>query len=1341
MEAKVTIPEIWEEHFPELLEGLDLETVEVDSERRIRARCKNHDDNDPSLTLEIRDKDDGEHLKVVFFCHPCGEDAQEEIRESLGLPWRVFDTAYKNSRGQRKMMATAHYDYTGPSGELLYRVTRMEDGAGNKEFPVYHPNPDGGTDPGPGPIKVPFNLRRVQEAIRKGEVVIHVEGEKDVINGEIEVGHCFTTNPGGAENFSDELVPHFIGADVVHIPDNDAKGKQGVLTAAAKLLPVAKRVRMLELPVLGEKEDLTDWIRRYGGTRERFDELLETAQVFTSEMKDAGEDLGFVRFADRGPAKPREYVIGTIMPAKHVTMIYGAGGVTKSYLSLMIAVSIAAGRRSVLGYPIQKPGPAVYGDFELDIDEQHLRVEQVCEGLGIKVPRNLQYISGTELGAKEVFRRLNILSEREPVGVVVLDSLAYAMAGFGYDISNPNDTLSFYGKATNPLRANDVTPLLVHHQARQISGERYNGKDPFGSVYHRNNARSILQVEKRKGDQDGDGLLLRLHPHKRNLDAEGITIGQRVRFRDEKVTFEDWEVPEDDTGEDGGTLTTADRIKATMKDGPKTKVEIGTLTGIPEGTVHNNLTALKDSGEVIKLDQKLGRKDLFALRGGPYERPPEPPPDPDGRPAEDEESVESPGNDRGASEDPAASSAPSPNGKVVVEEPACPPNTLGDQVGRQVSSAPIEDPADAGVAGHVAETDEEVLALIETFSRADRVGLDLETGPIGLGLDTARCTPGVMSLATPEQSAVIQLTKISDDVVTELLDSLKHKTLIGHNFKYDLRVLRHYCGYEHEGPVQDTYILKRMLHFADGERKKEKGKLKVPEAVPNGSLEALVEDLFDEKLDKSQRGSNWLAKDLTEEQVAYARADTEVLFRVWDELLVEYRRVLRETAAANGRKIEQDAVLDLEGNFLPALTWMEANGFAINTAKWRELAGESAASAGAAEQELLRIASEAGLEEPEKGWNIGSDMQMIQVLEALDADLSGLDKTPKGERLSLAGDSIKKVKGPEVVQRFVELHQERKKADKNASTYGRKWLLSPEDLRAEGFDKNKIPEHQMVIDGRVRSNFKQIVRSGRLGSGSPNLQNLPSAKKTDHRAALEPPAGRVLVIADYKQIELVVAAILTGDEKMLAALKDPKRDLHTEMAEELGKDRDSVKAVNFGRLYLRGAASISKKDGIPQDEAKEIIKSYDARWQGIKAWHSREAEKTEKGIERTTTMMGRVRKISLSPKWGQKDTYTVDLPEWLAHQVQGSAGDGIKAAMTRLYQDRNTFPGNILLVDAVHDELVVECDEVAAKEVAERLEKLMISAMREALDAPDAPVRVKIKTAYDYSAVKEVEDA
>jgi len=242
-----------EENFTEVLECLD--GIDSVSERTFNALCPNHDDHNPSLRFRIFDTEEG-HKRLTFWCDVCGEDAQEAIREKLGLGWRAFSTEY---RGRGAVRTTAVYEYTAADGTLLYKVLRREDGAGDKYFPQYHPDPAGGEDlPGPGPVKVPFNLPGVQRAVARGDLVINVEGEKDALNGERHLGYCFTTSSGGAKNFSSELVPHFVNADLVFIPDNDAAGRAHVLEAANMVLPVAKRVPLLDLPVTGQREGLSD---------------------------------------------------------------------------------------------------------------------------------------------------------------------------------------------------------------------------------------------------------------------------------------------------------------------------------------------------------------------------------------------------------------------------------------------------------------------------------------------------------------------------------------------------------------------------------------------------------------------------------------------------------------------------------------------------------------------------------------------------------------------------------------------------------------------------------------------------------------------------------------------------------------------------------------------------------------------------------------------------------------------------------------------------------------------------------------------------------------------------
>jgi DNA polymerase I-like protein with 3'-5' exonuclease and polymerase domains len=276
----------------------------------------------------------------------------------------------------------------------------------------------------------------------------------------------------------------------------------------------------------------------------------------------------------------------------------------------------------------------------------------------------------------------------------------------------------------------------------------------------------------------------------------------------------------------------------------------------------------------------------------------------------------------------------------------------------------------------------------------------------------------------------------------------------------------HAYGYEHKGSTRDTLHLKYLVHFASGERKPENGKLMVPawlpkrkiegekKAISEGTLRLLALDYLGEEVDKGQQTSDWLAEELDAEQVTYAAKDTSILFRLWDRLMEEYLSIADEALAKIGRPdIDPEMVIRLDGDDLPAKTWMEGNGFAINAEKWQALAREYKAIRIAAEEELFSLAGKG----PDE-LNLGSDVQIIEVLESLGADLSKVPKTKKTQRPSLAADNIKKAKGPAKVQRFIELHQQRENAAKNETTYGEKWLMSPEEIAADPrFKKDQVP--------------------------------------------------------------------------------------------------------------------------------------------------------------------------------------------------------------------------------------------------------------------------------------------
>ncbi len=253
-------------------------------------------------------------------------------------------------------------------------------------------------------------------------------------------------------------------------------------------------------------------------------------------------------------------------------------------------------------------------------------------------------------------------------------------------------------------------------------------------------------------------------------------------------------------------------------------------------------------------------------------------------------------------------------------------------------------------------------------------------------------------------------------------------------------------------------------------------------------------------------------------------------------------------------------------------------------------------------------------------------------------------------------------------------------------------------------------------DGRIHTTFQNLVTAtGRLSSTDPNLQNIPV--RTDLGAEIRkmfiPKPGCVLVDADYSQIELRVLSHIADDKVMQDAFIGGQ-DIHAVTAAQVfGVDvadvtplqRRHAKAVNFGIVYGISEFSLSEDIGVSRYEAKAYIDSYLAKYQGVRAYMNQVVAKAkETGF--TETMYGRKRYI---PELKSSNYNIRQGAERIALNtpIQGSAADLIKLAMIRVDQAlaREYPQANLLL--QVHDELIVECPEEMAQEVADLVSREM----------------------------------
>lgn len=249
-------------------------------------------------------------------------------------------------------------------------------------------------------------------------------------------------------------------------------------------------------------------------------------------------------------------------------------------------------------------------------------------------------------------------------------------------------------------------------------------------------------------------------------------------------------------------------------------------------------------------------------------------------------------------------------------------------------------------------------------------------------------------------------------------------------------------------------------------------------------------------------------------------------------------------------------------------------------------------------------------------------------------------------------------------------------------------------------------------DGRIHCNYRQMgTETGRLSAASPNLQQVNRGK--DFRSKFVAAPGYVLVVADFSQVELRVAAELSGEQRMIDAYL-AGRDLHTETAALMAKvsfdevtkaQRQSAKVANFGLLYGAGPATLQKQAvaqyGIDMElsEAREIVEGFRSAYPRLYAWQQDEGTKTTKAVQ---TALGRRRMLV-----GFNDKYTTRINT----QVQGTAGDIAKIAIARLWRLICQAPANeAKLIAMVHDEIVLEVKEGTEEQWGQRLKESMEAA-------------------------------
>jgi DNA polymerase I len=370
----------------------------------------------------------------------------------------------------------------------------------------------------------------------------------------------------------------------------------------------------------------------------------------------------------------------------------------------------------------------------------------------------------------------------------------------------------------------------------------------------------------------------------------------------------------------------------------------------------------------------------------------------------------------------------------------------------------------------------------------------------------------------------------------------------------------------------------------------------------------------------------------------------------------------------------RDVELPLSG----VLAKMQAAGIRLDVDYLRGMSEELGGRIEALEREIFGLAGEP--------FNLGSPQQMAVVLyERLGLPI--LKRTQKGRAPSTDADVLEKLRDRHPIVGALLDHRE---LSKLKSTY-----------------LDALPP-LVTEDGRIHTTYNQTgAATGRLSSVNPNLQNIPVRGETGRqirKAFVAGGPGRLLLAADYSQIELRVMAHLSGDPAMAEAFAAGK-DFHAATAAKVfelpleqidGAMRSRVKQINYGLPYGMNAYGLASRIGIAVDEAQEFIDAYFAQFPKIREFLDRQvARAMADGY--TATILGRRRYL---PELQSSNPRVRDMGRRMALNapIQGSAADILKLAMIRVDRDLEASGLDAIMVLTVHDELVfdVEASDVEA---------------------------------------------
>lgn len=588
-------------------------------------------------------------------------------------------------------------------------------------------------------------------------------------------------------------------------------------------------------------------------------------------------------------------------------------------------------------------------------------------------------------------------------------------------------------------------------------------------------------------------------------------------------------------------------------------------------------------------------------------------------------------------------------------------------------------------------------ALRERILREKYFAFDLETTDleffksrvIGLSISFGDGGSYIPLNAHPQYASDIHFS--AQDFVRLFKDLFQDPAIAktGHNLKFDILHLKP-LGIEVEGVYDDTMIMSYLLH---PHRRAHNLKELTAELLQYKQTE------YQDLVGKGKSQTPLFSVDL-ERLARYCIDDSRLTLKLVEKLSPALREKELETLY---RETEMPLVR--------VLTQMEYDGVKLDLAFLKLAARQFSERIAAIEDDICREAN--------TRFNINSSQQLGELLfEKMKLPVQ--KRTQKTKSYSTDNEVLMELRGVPIVAKIIDYRAWKK----ILSTYLEGLI--------ETVDNNN----------RVHTSYNQTVAAtGRLSSSNPNLQNIPVGETggVNVRDAFIAEEGKMLLAADYSQIELRVMAHFSEDKNLLEAFINDF-DIHQHTADTVfGKElflsqkerRKRAKVINFSVLYGSGAFSLSKELGVGYREAQSFIDMYFEKYSGVKAFMERAIHQAETDQE-VRTILGRRRFI---PEILSANRTVKENGKRMAVNtiIQGSAADIIKVAMVRLVP--RLAPLRARLIMQVHDELVFEYDP----EDRDALVRVVKEEMEHAIPLR-TPLKIDVKSGKTWGSMETVVD-